>query len=244
MRVASGERLIGFVDSSFATAVTRGQSVYGKGVVSNLIGGQQRVSGYSVKGLHLGTDGAQRAVGVAVDLATKGVGFVAANAGRFDRASNLNALDTLSRVAMPAAELVGKVADSLEQGSGQLVRRVSGKRVPAQAVARRKLATSQRKAALARKQVTKTASRQVDKAVAESKKIGKSASAQVDQVVAKSRKLRKTAGAQVEQAVAQSQKATRTATRRVSKAVASTATRTSNAARRVARKAEAAAAAA
>ncbi len=136
---------------------------------SNLIGTQQRVSGYYVKGVHFGTERAQSVVGAAVDLATKGVSIVAANAERFDRAANLNALDTLNRVVLPAAHVVSMVAERIEEGSSKLVRRVAGKPVPAKAVATRKLNAATRKAAATRKRVTKTATKRVSKAVAENR---------------------------------------------------------------------------
>jgi hypothetical protein len=161
-----GERVIEFVGERFATAVNRGASALRKDIRSNLIGNQQRVSGYYVKGVHFGTDRAQGAVGVAVDLATKGVNIVAANAERFDRATNLNALDTLHRVVMPAAIVVSKVAERIEEGSSKLVKRVSGKPVPAKAVATRKLNASTREAAATRKRVTKKVTKRVSKAVA------------------------------------------------------------------------------
>jgi hypothetical protein len=161
-----GERFIGFVDTRFATAVNRGASALRQDIRSNLIGNQKRVSGYYVKGLHLGTDRAQSVVGVAVDLATKGVSIVAANAERFDRAANLNALNTLNRVVMPAAHAVSNVVDRIEEGSGQLVRRVAGKPVPAKAVATRQLKSKTRTAAAKRKQISKTVTRRVSKAVA------------------------------------------------------------------------------
>ena len=179
-----GERVIGLVDSGFASAVARGQSVYGKAVGGNLIGTQKRVSGFAVKGLHLGTDGAQRAVGVAVDLATKSVGFVADSAGRIDSASRVKALDSLNRVVMPAAQLVGQVAERLEEGSSELVKRVSGKPLPAKAVATRKLKTATRKAAATRKQVARTATRQMDQAVAAPKRAAKAATQRVGKAVA------------------------------------------------------------
>lgn len=168
-----GERMIGFVDERFAEAVNRGAPTLSKEVRTNLIDSQQRVSGFYVKGLHYGTDRAQSAVGVAVDLASKGVNMVAENAERFDRATKLNALDKLNRAVMPAANVVVQVVERVEQGSGKLVQRVSGKAVPAKAVATRKLNTSKRKAAATRKRVSKTvaksatkATRSVSKAVA------------------------------------------------------------------------------
>jgi len=232
-----GERFIGFVDTRIASAVSGVPSVFGKGLRSNLLDGQKRVSRYSVKGLHMGTDGAQRAVGAAVDLATKGVSVLAANAVRVERAANVNALDTLIRVAMPAAELASQVAERLEAGSSNLVRRVAGTAVPAKAVATRKLNATTRQAAAVRQQVTRSAKKQVSE-------IAIAAKEQVNQVAATRKRIARKATTQVKQAVAASQKIKRSATRRVSKAVAETATETSNAARRVARKAKATAAAA
>ncbi|WP_210543842.1 hypothetical protein [Rhodoferax sp. PAMC 29310] len=163
-----GERLIGIVDDGFATVVNRGASALNKGIRSNLIANQQRLSGYSINGVHFGTDRAQRVIGFAVDLATKGVSVVAANAARIDRAANVTALQTLSRVVMPAAIVVSKVADRIEEGSSELVKRVSGKPMPAKAVATRKLKTATRAATATRKRVVKAATQQVSEAVAES----------------------------------------------------------------------------
>jgi hypothetical protein len=207
-----GERLLGFVDARFARVVNRGASALRADLRSNMIGAQQRVTGYYVKGLHLGTDRVQSAVGVAVDLATKGVGLVAEGAVRLDRAANVNALDTLNRVVRPAAQVVSLVAERIEEGSSALVRRVAGTPVPAKAVASRKLKATTRKAAAARKRITKTATREVSQAVADTA----------------------TSASNAARRVARQANST---TKRVSKAVTETATQTSNAARRVARKA-------
>ncbi len=179
-----GERIAGYVDERFATVLNSRASMLRKDIRSNLIGNQQRVSGYYVRGVHFGTDRAQGAVGVAVDLANKGVNLVASNAVRLDRAANLNALDTLSRVAMPAANVVSKVADRIEEGSSKLVTRVSGKPVPAKAVATRKLSATTRQAAVTRKRVTKTATKQVNAATKEVNKQVKTATKRVSKAVA------------------------------------------------------------
>ena len=232
-----GERFIGFVDTRIASAVSRVPSAFGKGLRGNLMDGQKRVSSYSVNGLHLGTDGAQRAVGVAVDLATKGVSVIASSAVRVERAANIDALNTLNRVVMPAAELVSQVADKLEQGSSSLVRRVTGTAMPAKAVATRKLDATTREATAVRKQVTRSAKKQV-------RGVATAVQEQVDQVAAARKRITRQATTQVNQAVAAGQKIKRSAARRVSKAVEQAATETSNAARRVARKAKATSAAA
>ena len=220
------ERLINFVDRRIATALDRGASALNKGIRTNLAGSQQRVSGYTVKRVHLGTDRAQSVVGVVVDLATKGVSLVAANAERLDRAANLNALATLNRVVMPVANVVGKVADRIEEVSSDLVRRAAGNEMPAKAVATRKLNETTRKAAAARKKITKRATKQVSNAVAE--------------VATETSNAARRVARKATQAGAETSKVARRVARKASDA----ATDTSNAARRVARKAEATAQAA
>jgi hypothetical protein len=209
-----GERVAGFVDQRFAAVVNRGGAALRKDLRSSLIGSQQRVSGYCVKGVHYGTDQAETVVGVAVDLATKGVSLIAANAERLDRATKMNALATLNRVAMPAADLVVKVADRIEEGSSELVKRVSGKAMPAKALATIKLKAATSKASATRKRVTKAATRKASTIVADTANETSNAARRV------ARKVKATG----EQVVS---------------AVADTANETSNTARRVARKAEA-----
>jgi len=221
-----GERLIGFVDARIATALNRGTSALNKGIRTTIANGQQRVSGYTVKGLQLGTDRAHSVVGVAVDLATKGVSLVAANAQRLDRAANLNALATLNRVVMPAANVVSKVADRIEEGSSDLVRRAAGNAMPAKAVATRKLNETTRKATAARKKIVKTATKQVSNAVADAATEASNAARRVARSASK-------AGAE-----------TSNAALRVARKASKTAIGASNGARRVARKAEATAQAA
>jgi len=220
-----GERLVSFMDARIASALDRGAAL-NKGIRTNLASGQRRVSGYTVKGVHLGTDRVQSVVGAAVDLATKGVSLVAANAERLDRAANLNALGTLNRVVMPVANVVGKLADRIEEASSELVRRAAGNAMPAKAVATRKLNKTTREAAAARKKVTKRTTKQVGNAVA---------AAATETSNAARRVARKAT-----QAGAETSKVARRVARKASK----TATGASNVARRVARKAEATAQAA
>ncbi len=160
-----GERVLGFVDERFAIAVNRGAALLRKDLRSNLIDKQQRFSGYYVKGLRFGAERAESVVGVAVDLAGKGVNMVSANAERFEVSAN--AIDMINRVARPAANVVHQVVGRIEKGSSMLVKVVSGKDVPAKAVATRKLKTVKREAAVARKRVVKTTTQRVGKAVAE-----------------------------------------------------------------------------
>ena len=209
-----GERVASFVDQRFAAVVNGGAAALPKDLRSTLIDSQLRLSGYYVKGIHFGTDKAETVVGAAVDLATKGVSLVAENAVRIDRAANLNALDRFNRVVMPAADLVVKVADRIEEGSSELVKRVSGKAMPAKALATIKLKAATKKASATRKRVTKAATRKASTLVADTATKTSNAARRV------SRKINTTGDQLVS-------------------AVANTATETSNAARRVARKAKA-----
>lgn len=170
-----GERMLGYVDERATKAVKRGAAPFNQSIRSRIWQRRKHISNVGVKALHMSTDGAQAVVGVAVDLATKGVSLVANNAERLDQAVHLNALPLLNRVVMPAALVVGQVADRIEAGSSMLVQRVAGNQIPAKAVATNKLSATTRKAAATRKRVTKrveqdvikTPAKRVSKAIAE-----------------------------------------------------------------------------
>lgn len=235
-----GERIVGYVDDRFAQVVNRGASALRKDLRSNLIAGQQRLSGYYVRGVHFGTERAQNVVGIAVDLATRSVGLVSENASRIGRAANLDGFDTLNSVVMPAAQIVVRIAERIEEGSSTLVQRVAGKPVPAKAVATRKLNATKRKAAATRKRVTKTATRKASQAVADA---ATETSNAARRLARKSRSATRQVNAAVADVAAdtantarRAARRTRSATRTVNEAVAGVAGKTSNAARRVARK--------
>lgn len=161
-----GERMIKFVDNQFETAVNRGAPLLNEQVRSNMIGSQQRVSGYYVKGLQFGAERAEQVVGVAVDWASKGVDLMAANAERLDDKASLKAIEAFNRVAMPVANAFEQVVERIEKGSEILVDRVAGNDMPVKAVATRKLNSATREAAATRKRVVKATTKRVGKAVA------------------------------------------------------------------------------
>ena len=74
---AGGERIIGFVDQRFESAVETGAARLSDELRANLIDGQKRISGYYARGLQFGTDRSESAVNTAVDLANKGVDRIA-----------------------------------------------------------------------------------------------------------------------------------------------------------------------
>jgi hypothetical protein len=170
-----GERVIGFFDQRFETAVNTGAARLSDELRTNLIDTEKRISGYYTRGLHFGTDRAESAVNTAVELASKGVDRMAANAERFDQATKLGALEMINRVALPAAQAVSDVVGRLEEGSSQLAKKVAGKPAVVKAAARQTkavkkvVAKASKKATAAKKAVTKktgTAARKTRAAVA------------------------------------------------------------------------------
>jgi hypothetical protein len=164
-----GERVIGFVDQRFEAAVNTGGARLSEELRSNLIDTEKRISGYYVKGLQLGTERAETVVTTAVDLASKGVDRIAANAERFEQATKFGALGMLNRVALPAATAMSEVVERIEEGSSQLAKRVAGKpAIVKAAVAKKKavkkaVAKSAKKVATAKKVVVRKASTAVRK---------------------------------------------------------------------------------
>jgi hypothetical protein len=159
-----GERVIGFVDQRFEAAVNTGGARLSEELRANLIDTEKRISGYYAKGLQVGTERAETMVTTAVDLASKGVERIAANAERFDEATKLGALDLLNRVALPAATAMSEVVERIEEGSSQLAKRVAGKPAVVKAAAakaktvKKAVAKSAKKAATAKKAVVRKAS--------------------------------------------------------------------------------------
>jgi hypothetical protein len=149
-----GERVIGFFDQRFEAAVNTGAARLSDELRGNLIDTEKRISGYYTRGLHFGTERAESAVNTAVELASKGVDRLAANAERFDQATNLGALDMINRVAMPAAQAVSEVVGRLEEGSSQLAKKVAGKPAVVKAAARQTKAVKKVVAKASKKAVT------------------------------------------------------------------------------------------
>jgi hypothetical protein len=166
-----GQRVIGFVDQRFEAVVNAGGTRLGDELRTNLIGTEKRISSYYTRGLQFGAERAETTVGAAVELANKGVVRIAANAERFDQATNFGALDMLNRVAMPAAKAVSEVVVRIEEGSSQLVKRVTGKSVVVK--------TAAKQAKAAKKVVAKTV-----------KKVGAAKTAMVRKTTAVARKTR------------------------------------------------------
>ena len=121
------ERVIGFVDQRWESALASTGSKLSAEVRGNALSAQRKLSAYYTQGYTLATDGADVLVSKAVALAGKGIHQAAANAGQFEKKTGVKALHTLALVAVPAVEAVNKLATTLEKKSGLLANKLAGK---------------------------------------------------------------------------------------------------------------------
>ena len=119
------ERAISFVDQRFSDAVEK-TSTRLNADLSSAVNAQRKVSSLYAQGVVLTSESADLAVNKAIELAGKGVTQVAANAGRFEKATGVTTLKTLAEAAGPAAQAATKVAAKLEAKSGELVNVIAG----------------------------------------------------------------------------------------------------------------------
>ena len=121
------ERVIGFMDQRWESALRKSGAKLKPEVRGNALSAQQEFSGYYIKGITLTTAGADTVVDKVVELASKGVHRIAANAGHFEKRTGVTVLNKLAVVAAPAVEAVIKLADKLEQKSELLSNKLAGK---------------------------------------------------------------------------------------------------------------------
>ena len=131
------ERVVGMMDQRWESAVKATGKRLTTEVRTNALAAQKKLSGYYIKGITMGTDGADTAVAKAVELAAKGVQQVAANAARFEKSTGVTTLHKLAVAAVPAAQAVSKVATRIEKQSGELVNTVAGKKSVAKVASKR-----------------------------------------------------------------------------------------------------------
>ena len=120
------ERVADMMDQRWESAVNATGKRLTSEVRTNALAAQKILSGYYIKGITIGTGGADTAVAKAVEVAAKGVQQVAANAARFEKSTGVTALHKFAVAAVPAAQAVSKVATRIEKQSGELVNTVAG----------------------------------------------------------------------------------------------------------------------
>jgi hypothetical protein len=142
---AGNERVVGFMDQRWESAVVRSGKKLSAEVRGNALLAQKKFSAYYTQGYTMATDGADVLVAKAVALAGKGIDQATANAGQFENKTGVKALQTLALVVLPAIEAVNKVAGTLEKQSIVLADKLAGKRATVHAAAGKR-ATPFRKA--------------------------------------------------------------------------------------------------
>ena len=129
------ERVIGFMDQRWENALKKTGAKLKPEVRDNALSAQQQFSTYYIKGISLTTASADTVVDKVVELASKGVHRIAANASHFEKRTGVTVLNRLAVVAAPAVEVVIKLASKLEQKSGLLADKLAGKSAAAEVAA-------------------------------------------------------------------------------------------------------------
>lgn len=122
------ERVIGFMDQRWESALQRNGKKLSAEVRGNALSAQKKLSAYYTQGVTLASDSADTLVNKAVELAGKGIHQAAANAGQFEKKTGVKTLHTLALAAVPAVEVVNKLATRIEKQTGLLADKVAGKR--------------------------------------------------------------------------------------------------------------------
>jgi len=135
------ERAVVLMDKGWANAVNKAGARLSGEVRGNAVAAQKKFSGLYATAVTLTSDGADNAVGKAVEFAGKGVRQVAANANRFEKATGLTTLNTLAGAAIPAAQAVVEMAAKIEAKSSALAKKASGPKAKVKAVAVKRTAT-------------------------------------------------------------------------------------------------------
>ena len=143
------ERVVGMMDQRWEKAVNASGQRLTSEVRTNALAAQRKLCGYYIKGVEIGSDGAETAIAKVVELAAKGLQQVAANAARFEKSTGVTALNKLAGAAVPAAQAVNKVANRIEKKSGELVSTVAGKKSAAKVASKRVTAFKKARAARA-----------------------------------------------------------------------------------------------
>jgi hypothetical protein len=128
---ASGERVAEFMDQRWDRALSQSSDQLTADVRKNAQALHDVLNGYYSKGIALSSAGASALVDKVVELAGQGVSQVAANAGRFEEQTSTAALSRIAKAAVPAALAVSKVANQIEQKSGEFAEKLAGGKVKA-----------------------------------------------------------------------------------------------------------------
>jgi hypothetical protein len=145
---SGAERLIGTIGTRYAEFVeNRTSRLANEQLKSDLISAQQLLAGFVLKGMHAGTDRAVGAIDTLAVRAAEGINNIAKTAERVESALNINALQTVRTLNMPAADIALQVSEKVAQGAKAVQTRVLGEEeaaAPAPAKTARRTASRKR----------------------------------------------------------------------------------------------------
>lgn len=123
---AGGERAIGTLDQTWESGIAKVGATLSPALRGDLVVSEKEISGYYVKGVHALASGAEAVVDTLIQLASQQFGRVAANMAKFEETFDTGALESLSRIGMPAIRAASEVAELLSVKSRDVEARIAG----------------------------------------------------------------------------------------------------------------------
>ncbi|MBC7378436.1 MAG: hypothetical protein H7346_13525 [Burkholderiaceae bacterium] len=123
---AGGERVVGYMDLRFESALKESRDHLSQGTVANARNAHKVFNGFYAKGVNVTANGADTVVNSVLKLAEKGVRRVAANAGKFEEKTGYATLSTVASAVVPAAVAVSRIVAQVEVRTGDLAGKIAG----------------------------------------------------------------------------------------------------------------------
>ena len=117
---AGGQQTVVMLDQRWSSTLLAPNTPIPAQMAQTLSATQQTLNQCITQGLDQSSKGAHEMVNQLVNLATRGVDRLAANASLFDEKTGLPGLNLLSQVSLPAASLMVTLASHIEQKSANM----------------------------------------------------------------------------------------------------------------------------
>jgi hypothetical protein len=145
---AGSDRVVRNVNERFAAMLdARSLPLVTETVKSSLIDAQQVLSGFVTSSVAMGSDRAESGIDNVARGVKTGIEGLAGAGARIETALNVQALDTVSTLALPLAQVSLEIAHRVAKGSKRVSERVAGDEViaaPVKAVAKKRVQRARR----------------------------------------------------------------------------------------------------
>ena len=145
---AGSDRVVRNLNERFAAILdARSLPLVTDSVKSSLIDAQQVLSGFVSSGVAMGTDRADAGIDNVARGVKSGIEGLAGAGARIETAFNVQALDTVSTLALPLAQVSLEIAHRVAKGSKLVSERVAGEEIvaaPVKAVAKKRVTRARR----------------------------------------------------------------------------------------------------